>query len=202
MGLRERKKAETRQAVHEAALRLTVELGFDAVTVEAIADAANISRRTFSNYFAGKEDAVLYGEEQRIQDLVERIRRRPAGERAWPALCRASAELYAAQGKEADRAWATRTRLARRHPALLARQLANQSLLEQEIAVEVAAREDLDDHTLRPRVMAAAFLAALRVAMVVWLDERESRPLGEVLQASLSEVGEDFTRGGRLKVSE
>ncbi|TKK87745.1 TetR family transcriptional regulator [Herbidospora galbida] len=193
MGLRERKKAETRQAVHEAALRLTVELGFDAVTVEAIADAANISRRTFSNYFAGKEDAVLYGEEQRIQDLVERIRRRPEGERAWPALCRASAELYEDQGKEADREWAMRTRLARRHPALLARQLANQALLEQEIAVEVAAREGLDDHTLRPRVMATAFLAALRVAIIVWLDERESRPLGEVLQASLAEMGDSFT---------
>ncbi|WP_066366775.1 acyl-CoA-like ligand-binding transcription factor [Herbidospora mongoliensis] len=192
MGLRERKKAETRQAVHQAALRLTVEQGFDAVTVEAIADAANISRRTFSNYFAAKEDAVLYGEEQRIQDLVEHIRRRPPGERAWPALCAAAAELYREQ-EDSDREWAMRTRLARRHPALLARQLANQAILEQEIAVEVASREGLDDRALRPRVMATAFLAALRTAILVWLDERESRPLGETLQESLAEIGRDFT---------
>ncbi|WP_245674561.1 acyl-CoA-like ligand-binding transcription factor [Herbidospora cretacea] len=193
MGLRERKKAETRQAVHQAALRLTVELGFDAVTVEAIADAANISRRTFSNYFAAKEDAVLYGEEQRIQELVEHIRRRPAGEPGWAALCGAALELYEEQGVAADREWAMRTRVARRHPALLARQLGNQALLEHELAVEVASREGLDADALRPRILAAAFLAAVRLATLVWLDERESRPLDEVLRASLAEMGEDFT---------
>ncbi|GAB1819978.1 acyl-CoA-like ligand-binding transcription factor [Herbidospora sp. RD11066] len=194
MGLRERKKAETRQAVHQAALRLTVEQGFDAVTVEAIADAANISRRTFSNYFAAKEDAVLYGEEQRIQDLVERIRRRPRGERAWPALCGAAADLYEEQGAGADREWAMRTRLARRHPALLARQLGNQVMLEQELAVEIAAREGLSADAMRPRILATAFLAALRAATMLWLDERESRPLGEVLDASLKEMSRDFTQ--------
>ncbi|NED89115.1 TetR family transcriptional regulator, partial [Streptomyces sp. SID11233] len=63
VGLRERKKAATREAVHKAALSLAVEHGFEHVTVEAIADAAGISRRTFSNYFTAKEDAVLWGEE-------------------------------------------------------------------------------------------------------------------------------------------
>lgn len=86
VGLRERKKEATRQAVHEAALRLTVEHGFDQVTVEAVADAAGISRRTFSNYFTGKEDALLYGEEQQIGDLVRAVRERPAEESAWTAL--------------------------------------------------------------------------------------------------------------------
>src|SRR5262245_35127855 len=85
-GLRERKKAETRQAVHEAALRLAVEHGLDRVTVEAIADAANISRRTFSNYFDGKEDALLYGDEQFLSSLVRRIREQPPGHSAWRAL--------------------------------------------------------------------------------------------------------------------
>lgn len=83
MGLRERKKAATRQAVHEATMRLTVELGFDHVTVEAVADAAGISRRTFSNYFTNKEDAVLYGEEQLIGSLVRTVWDRPAEEPAW-----------------------------------------------------------------------------------------------------------------------
>lgn len=82
-GLRERKKEATRQAVHEATLRLTVEHGFDHVTVEAVADAAGISRRTFSNYFTNKEDALLYGEEQQIRALVRTVRGRPADEPAW-----------------------------------------------------------------------------------------------------------------------
>src|SRR3712207_9338884 len=76
VGLRERKKAATRQAVHRAALRLAVEHGFDRVTVEAIAEAADISRRTFSNYFADKEDALLHGDEQRMRALVAEARRR------------------------------------------------------------------------------------------------------------------------------
>jgi AcrR family transcriptional regulator len=58
-GLRERKKTATRQALHESAVRLAVERGVDNVTIEAIADAAEASRRTFSNYFAGKEQALL-----------------------------------------------------------------------------------------------------------------------------------------------
>lgn len=54
-GLRERKKAETRQALAEAALALAVERGPAAVTVDDIADAAGVSARTVFNYFPTKE---------------------------------------------------------------------------------------------------------------------------------------------------
>ncbi|NEE10887.1 TetR family transcriptional regulator, partial [Streptomyces sp. SID7499] len=63
------------------------------VTVEAVADAAGISRRTFSNYFTSKEDALLYGEEQQIRALVRSVRDRPAEEPAWPALRAAVAQF-------------------------------------------------------------------------------------------------------------
>src|SRR3954468_11132152 len=77
-GLRERKKAATRHALHEAAVRLAIAHGPDRVTVEAIADEAGVSRRTFSNYFANKEEALLYGDHQRIRAMVEMVRARPA----------------------------------------------------------------------------------------------------------------------------
>ena len=59
--LRERKKEATRRALYEAVLELAVAKGFDAVTVEAVADRANVSRRTFSNYFPNKEAAEIAG---------------------------------------------------------------------------------------------------------------------------------------------
>ncbi|GAA4203296.1 TetR/AcrR family transcriptional regulator [Streptosporangium oxazolinicum] len=192
-GLRERKKAETRQAVHEAALRLTAEHGLEHVTVEAIADAANISRRTFSNYFASKEDALLYGDEQRIRLLVERIRTRPAEESAWRALHGAVRDSYGELGGP-EREWAIRARLAKRHPSLLARQLASHANLERELAQVIAERGDHGDHgtATRPRVMAAAFLVAMRIATHMWTDEQESRPLVEIMDDVLDEMARPF----------
>ncbi|GAA4915061.1 TetR/AcrR family transcriptional regulator [Nonomuraea thailandensis] len=188
MGLRERKKAETRQAVHEAALRLVVEHGLDAVTVEAIADAANISRRTFSNYFSGKEDALLYGEEQRIRALVEQLRAQPEGLTAWQAL-RRSIDDVQRELQEPEREWALRTRLAKRHPSLLARQLANHAALERDLVEAVGDRPT----TVPPRVLAAAFLVALRVAAHLWAEEREARTLREVMSETLDQMAQQFT---------
>ncbi|GAA3117109.1 MULTISPECIES: TetR/AcrR family transcriptional regulator [Nonomuraea] len=187
-GLRERKKAETRQAVHEAALRLVVEHGLDAVTVESIADAANISRRTFSNYFAGKEDALLYGEEQRMGALVERVRAQPPGMPAWQAL-RVSIEELQEELGEPEREWALRTRLARRHPSLMARQLANHAGLESDLAAAVAGRPG----DVPGRVLAAAFLVALRLASHVWTEEGEARTLREVIRETLDQMARPFS---------
>ncbi|GAB2959682.1 TetR/AcrR family transcriptional regulator [Nonomuraea fastidiosa] len=186
-GLRERKKAETRQAVHEAALRLVVEHGLDAVTVESIADAANISRRTFSNYFSSKEDALLYGEEQRIRALVERVRAQPPELSAWEALRVSVDELQDELG-EPHREWAVRTRLAKRHPSLLARQLANHAGLERDLVEAVADRKA----DVPPRVLAAAFLVALRLASHQWTEEDEARTLREVVSETLDQMARPF----------
>ncbi|MFD7868709.1 TetR family transcriptional regulator [Streptomyces sp. NPDC057682] len=191
VGLRERKKQATRQAVHEAALRLTVELGFDQVTVEAVADAAGISRRTFSNYFAGKEDALLHGEEQQIRELVRAVRERPQEEDAWPAL-RAAVALFAERVPPPEREWAVRTRLAMGHPSLLARQLANHAAMERDLADAVAGRGSGTGAPVRPLVLAAAFLAALRIAMRIWIEEDLAREPAEVIDEVLEEMGRAF----------
>ena len=59
MGLRERKKAKTKAAIQQHALRLFREQGYNATTVEQIAEAAEISTGTFFRYFPNKEDGVL-----------------------------------------------------------------------------------------------------------------------------------------------
>lgn len=68
--LRDRKRAETWSMIHTAAAGLTLDKGLECVTVEEIAEQANISSRTFFNYFATKEDAILGLQEPIIEDHV------------------------------------------------------------------------------------------------------------------------------------
>ncbi|MBF4136863.1 TetR/AcrR family transcriptional regulator [Streptomyces albidoflavus] len=191
LGLRERKKAATRQAVHEAAMRLTRAHGLDHVTVEAIADAAGISRRTFSNYFAGKEDALLYGKEQYIQRLLDAVRDRPAEESNWQALRAATQVLRDPRLDPPRREWAQQTRLAMSHPSLLGRQLSTLATFESDLATTLTARSPTDP--VRARVMAAAFLVALRIAMQLWIEENEQAedPM-ELMMITMDEMGARF----------
>ncbi|BBH65206.1 TetR family transcriptional regulator [Actinoplanes sp. OR16] len=193
-GLRERKKAATRLSLHEAALRLALEHGPDRITVEAIADDAGVSRRTFSNYFANKEEALFYGQHQRMREMAEMIRARPATEPAWQALTAAAAEFYSAQG-DLDPEWTARTRLMRRHPSLAAAQMQTFAAMEREVAAEVAVRlgHSEDPSGVRATLMAATFLSALRVALSAWLLHPADSTYWEVASEALAEAGRGYT---------
>jgi AcrR family transcriptional regulator len=84
--VRERKKRETWRLVHAAALRLMTERGFDAVSVDDIVAAAGISRRTFFNYFAGKESVVFDPDPDDPALWAALLAQRPAGEPLWTSL--------------------------------------------------------------------------------------------------------------------
>src|SRR4029450_10969347 len=77
VGLRERKKARTKTAIQEHALRVFRGQGYDATTVEQIAEAAEISPSTFFRYFPTKEDVVVWDDYDPM--LIEAIRAQPAG---------------------------------------------------------------------------------------------------------------------------
>jgi AcrR family transcriptional regulator len=191
--LRERKKAATRRALFEAVLELAVARGLDAVTVEAIADEANVSRRTFSNYFANKEEALLYGDQVRIGMLFDELRRRPATEPPWQALTRSAAILYADLDK-VDPKWLAQLRLVRRHPSLLAQQIATHSALEERLAAEIANRSPSSvDEPIRSRVLAATFLTTLRTATIVWAEQAGTGSLGDAIAAGLACAAQRFT---------
>src|SRR5437773_10457195 len=87
-GLRERKKAKTRQAIAEAAQRLFTERGFDAVTVAEVARAADVSEGTVFNYFPTKED-LFFGQMEDFESaLVDAVRNRAPGESVLAAFRR------------------------------------------------------------------------------------------------------------------
>jgi AcrR family transcriptional regulator len=190
-GLRERKKMATRQALHEAAVRLVAEHGFEHVTIDAIVEAADVSRRTFNNYFSSKEEALLYGDEARVRRLVDLVHARPPAESPWTALTRATEELAAEIGDH-DPAWLAQARLLRGHPALLTQQVATYARVERELAAEMTGRMPAGPTApLRARLLAATFLSALRVAIQQWRDEPDG-PLAAVIHQALALTQERF----------
>ncbi|MCP2243842.1 TetR/AcrR family transcriptional regulator [Lentzea aerocolonigenes] len=182
--LREHKKAVTRRSLAGAALRLAMERGLDGVTVEDIADEAGVSRRTFSNYFASKEDAVLDADRERFRALVALVASRPAAEERWQALRAATAELYRTRPVP-DVEWMAQLRLLRRHPSLLARQAGDQVALERDLAAVLVTRGT--DHE-PARLMAATFLAAIRTGIALWLESAGEQQLPELIDRLLGRV--------------
>lgn len=101
-GLRERKKQATREALREAALRLAVERGPDQVRVEDIADAAGVSPRTYNNYFASREQAIVAAvTADREVRVAAAIAARPTGARLADAVADAVVEQYTDPGRDA-----------------------------------------------------------------------------------------------------
>ncbi|MEL6178365.1 MAG: TetR family transcriptional regulator [Myxococcota bacterium] len=100
--LRERKKARTRQAIAEAALELFLEHGFDETTVDAIAEAADISRRTFFRYFETKEAAFFANQEERLALFQQRLTELGKQERPYRAVKQVCLEMAARYMAERD----------------------------------------------------------------------------------------------------
>lgn len=183
-GLRERKKAETRQAISDAALALAVEHGPAAVTVDLIARAADVSPRTVFNHYGSKEAAILGLDPERRQALLRRVEERPAGESPLVAL----REAMRASTTDGGVAWRTRARLARDHPQIQAAYVAAFTSLEDDLTAAVARRTGIDPATdPYPRLVVAVAIAALRVAVDHALDRQGA-------DASAAAVDDAFAR--------
>lgn len=159
-GLRERKKRRTRHALHDAALRLFAERGFEATTVAEIAAAADVSPRTFFGYFPSKEDVVFVAHDETIERLEDLLARRDPGETAIDVLRAWIAELAVAPPipPEQERIIG---RLVTGHPAIAARRLALLHRLEDALAAALAADIGARGHPLHARMVAAAAVAML-----------------------------------------
>jgi AcrR family transcriptional regulator len=167
-GLRERKKLRTRHALGAAALELAVEHGLADVTVEQIAEAADVSPRTFFNYFSSKEEAVVAADVERALVMEEHLEARPADE---PVLASVRAVLREMVGG-ADERWrdfVRQVRLVRANPALVPHQLAAYATIEGRLAAVIARRTGLGEHDLYPALTAAAVMSATRAATTRWL---------------------------------
>ncbi|HEY2764356.1 MAG TPA: TetR family transcriptional regulator [Pseudonocardiaceae bacterium] len=184
---REQKKAATRRAIQEHALRLFLAKGYEATTVEEIAAAAGVSHMTFFRHFPRKEAVVESDDYDPL--LAELIAARPAGEDPLTAIHRAVHHALAAVLPEDRETVLVRTRLVLGTPALRARQWQNQDATRDLFATELARREGVAETDLRLRVLAAAALAAVTTAITTWADGDGTADLVALVDEAFAALG-------------
>ena len=191
LGLRERKKVATRSALHLAALRLATDRGVENVTVEDIAAAAEVSSRTFFNYFATKEEAFVDDDLERGRRFVEVVASAPDGVPLWQLLHDTAVEVFVESGLP-TREQALKHQLVRTSPSVLAQVLASMARLEEELVTDLARRTG-SGSTLQPRLLASALVAALRAATEAWLaDGGESTTFAALLDEAFVALAPAF----------
>lgn len=170
-GLRERKKARTRDRLVEVALMLFEARGFDAVTVEEIADAAFVSPRTFYRYFGSKE-AVLYDDQDELLALLRgTILDHPADEPPLAAV-QAGVVVLARNATASGDRHLRRARLGQETEGLGHYQrTVMQPQCEEVLAASVAQRLGVDvDTDVRPRLLAGVGLAVMASLSHSWVN--------------------------------
>ena len=171
-GLRERKKAKTRAAIQEHALRLFREQGYDATTVEQIAEAAEVSPSTFFRYFPTKEDVVAYDAWDPLVLEAWRARSRDLG--PIGAIRSAMADVFGAMTPDQKSEMTSRGRLLYSEPELRTAAIGELIRSTQMIIDELAAMlgRPADDFELR--VFAGAFVGAFIAAVLPVLSDPDA----------------------------
>lgn len=186
LGLRERKKLQTREALGWAAMNLAATRGLENVRVEDIAAAAGVSPRTFNNYFSSREEAIISVVSDRERRIGLALLARPAGEPLDVALTEAVVAEYL-HGREPDKKAALQTRMVVGHPALRGEFLKKMASREGDIADAISRRGGYDgENDLFPRILASAVIAAARVATEYWLRPSTDQPYSGLLRQAVS----------------
>ncbi|MFI6767983.1 TetR/AcrR family transcriptional regulator [Streptomyces sp. NPDC050355] len=196
-GLRERKKQRTRDALIRAALELFTEQGYEATTIDEIAEAVDVSQRTYFRYFANKEDVVFAVPEMVEARFLDELTARPATEAPLTALRSAVMAAWDDIGSAIESVIPVELhmrsyQMIESTPALIAVHLRRSSELEEQIARLIAGREGLDvDVDPRPRVLVAAFSGVMRVAGKVWGEGQDCSvaAIRELTQSYLDHIG-------------
>jgi AcrR family transcriptional regulator len=190
--IHERKRQAVRSFLSEVALELLTDRDFASVTVDEIAAAAGVSRRSFFRYFASKEDVVLQYLDQMAERLRDAIVARPVGEAPVAAVHAALRPTVAAYVADANRALAV-VRLLQRSPALRARELESRQRLRELVAEAIGRRLGLDHRAdLRPRLLAGIALVPFDVAITTWVEGRSGEDVHAILGAAIAGLGREL----------
>lgn len=187
LGRRDRKKIASRRSLRSAAVRLVAERGLKHVTVEDIAEAADVSVRTFFNYFSSKEEAIVGHDPEEAAELRQALLARPAEERPLIAVRNVLVD-FAAPLADRREDWLLHMRIVRQEPSLLPSLLASFATHERNLIEALAERTGTDpDRDLYPALVAAASMGAFRVAMTHWRNLEGTRSLARLVESAFAQ---------------
>ncbi|MEV6042091.1 TetR family transcriptional regulator [Streptomyces xanthochromogenes] len=188
-GRRVRKVKESREAMAEAAVDLVLEHGLDRITVEAISERVDVSRRTFSRYFSGKEDAVVDPLRADFARINAALAARPARENPLTAYHRALHDWL----DDEPAAWHRRPRsgellrLLHQEPSLLAAYGHVRDEAQNTSVRIVARRLGVDpDEELRPALAVSLAVGAFGTAVRFWIAPGSTAPLPQLIDAAFA----------------
>jgi AcrR family transcriptional regulator len=167
-GLRERKKIKTREAIRTATYALIREQGYDATTIEQIAERAEVSPSTVFRYFPTKEDIVLTDEYDPL--MAEELRARPAGESWMDSLRHVIRKAIEAMAEDDPEVIRIRAHLGVQVPAVRARMVESMSETGRLLRTVLAERTGLDPDDLQVRVYATSLVGGLMEVYLYWAE--------------------------------
>jgi AcrR family transcriptional regulator len=178
----ERKKQRTRALIRETAWELFAARGYDATTIKAIADAADVAPRTVTIHFPAKDDLLFADDDYFGADRLERrLTARPAGQPALETLRQwmiaTIGDISASRADRASLYWrarALRARLIGENDRLRGLARASYATAERILAAAIAADLHVEPDTLAPRLAASSAVTGLRELY----DSREARSFG------------------------
>ncbi|MGW6215951.1 TetR/AcrR family transcriptional regulator [Streptomyces sp. NPDC055109] len=183
-GLRERKKIKTRIAIREATYRLIEAQGYDATTVEQIAEAAEVSPSTVFRYFPTKEDIVLTDEYDPL--LEQELRERPADEPWFDSLRHVLHKAIGLGGSEEPEVSRLRTRLMVEVPAVRSRMMESASVTGRLLSRAIAERVGRDPDSLEVRVFAMSLIGGLMETSLYWAETGHREDFADLVDRTVS----------------
>ena len=183
-------REETRARIEQAALDLFTAQGFEQVTIDEIADAAGISRRTFFRYVTAKADAVWGDFDAHVLRLEDLLATTADDQSVLSSICAAYVEVndYPEVGLPTLR---QRMRLILTEPALQAHSQVRYAAVDRVVAEHVARRTGVQPDALVPRLVATSTRAAATTAFEVWLADGRIT-LAAALRQAFDELAAGF----------
>ncbi|RDJ25166.1 TetR family transcriptional regulator [Bosea caraganae] len=195
-GLRERKRRQTRERIADAAKTLFLERGFDATTIEEIAAAADVSKRTFFDYFPSKEDVISAWQDRFGEVMAEAVLARPPGESLIKVV--EEALIGSVLVSAADPQALALGKLIRETPALRGREQLKYVKLEQKLAEALAARTPDEANRLRTRLLAMIVVGGMRVGGECWHEDGVPEDVEGFARDIFAAIWSELAAFGRL----